>query len=669
MAWGCAAPGTSVPVARTASGPPAAATRADADLEPTDAHVDACADFARFACGPPGTPGDHARRPNDAMAWRRPAIERFMVEIADGQHADPRHGTPLLREFYLRCTDRAARDAGTAELRSELDQIARARALPALAHQLGHLRALGTRLLIDFTPERPEDQRTGVVSARVGLTAPRLPRRLYTPAHELVGAYRAHWQRLAHLSGDVSPAEADGAARIDRWLASAGVGPWGAAVSTRDPPPSSGPVARSALGRRRFPWAAYLSGLEPPVPGPFVTRTHDALARVDALVDLPLADLKSYVRIMLIERWSEFLDESFLDEELRFHEGTERGTQAAALALPAACTSLAARDLNPLLADAYLSELPDRGAEAIARQIFDRLRARLDRRIQRADWIADAARPLARRRLREVKLVFVGDLDVPDQLSAPLPAGSFLDLYRRTRQNDARNKLGLIGHPWTEEPLTPTLSPGEYFNGPNRVWISPEIVRPPYVRAYERAGDFNATSFGALGTVMGHEIAHAIPAALRRPPGPVTSATDTQPPTRVTGDTAGVTLSARLACLKRRFESVSPPDAATDARRTLGESWADRVGVDLALEAMDDEAITAGRARPLEDWQRDFFVAYAQTMCAFQSDTPAEIDSLRDPHAPARSRINSVVSDTPEFANAFSCAPNQPMSPRPCSAW
>src|SRR6185369_4918577 len=125
-------------------------------------------DFARFACGA----GNRNLRANDALAWRRTAIERFMTEIAAGQHADPAHGTPLLREFYLRCTDRGARAAGNGELRAQLGDLARAPTLAELARRLGWLRARGTRLLIDFTPERPAGQTDGIVAAHIWLASP-----------------------------------------------------------------------------------------------------------------------------------------------------------------------------------------------------------------------------------------------------------------------------------------------------------------------------------------------------------------------------------------------------------------------------------------------------------------------------------------------------------------
>ncbi len=635
---------------RTPSGP---------DLAPVDVAIDPCTDFARFACGS----GDRQLRANDAIAGRRPAIERFMTEIAAGQHADPAHGTPLLREFYRRCTGRDARAAGVGQLRAELDEIGRATTLAALARDLGRLRAHGTRVLIDLTAERPPGPPDSVINAHIGLASPRLPVRFYAPAHPLVAAYRRHWQALARLSGAVNAAEVDAAARVDVWLATNGM------TTTATSGPMPHPIAAAELAGARFPWTAYLAALDPPVPGPYVTRSTQTLARVDALAALPLAELKSYVRVTLIERWAEFLDVAFFAEELRFHESVA-GSSTAASAAPAnlstSCAALAARDLGPLLADAYFSAINDRAGERAARELFDQLRARLDRRVERADWIDEAARGPARQRLSTLGMVFVENIDAPSATTAassPEPPGSFLSLYRRKVAGDARTVLSAIGHPSPKEPLTPTLSPGEYFSGANLVWVSPEILRPPYLRT----GAFNATSFGALGAVMGHEIAHAVSAeqlAVATAAALETGAARRHP------DAARGALSDRLACLKRHLDRVSPPVAAADSRRQLLESWADRVGVDLALEAMDDAAATGGHAAPLDAWRRDFFVAYAQALCAVQGDSASEIDSLRDPHPPARTRINSVVGDSPGFARAFACRVDAPMvPPHACSAW
>jgi predicted metalloendopeptidase len=69
-------------------------------------------------------------------------------------------------------------------------------------------------------------------------------------------------------------------------------------------------------------------------------------------------------------------------------------------------------------------------------------------------------------------------------------------------------------------------------------------------------------------------------------------------------------------------------------------------------------------------FRRDFFLAYAHTMCAIGRDHAAEMDDLRDPHAPVRARINGVASNLPAFAEAFACAPATPTAPEErCALW
>jgi endothelin-converting enzyme/putative endopeptidase len=44
--------------------------------------------------------------------------------------------------------------------------------------------------------------------------------------------------------------------------------------------------------------------------------------------------------------------------------------------------------------------------------------------------------------------------------------------------------------------------------------------------------------------------------------------------------------------------------------------------------------------------------------------------ALTDPHSPARYRVNGVVVNVPEFAQAFSCKTGAPLAPeKRCRVW
>jgi predicted metalloendopeptidase len=68
--------------------------------------------------------------------------------------------------------------------------------------------------------------------------------------------------------------------------------------------------------------------------------------------------------------------------------------------------------------------------------------------------------------------------------------------------------------------------------------------------------------------------------------------------------------------------------------------------------------------------QQRFFLANAQVWCGNQTDERARMLATVDPHSPGRWRINGVVVNMPEFAEAFSCKPDAPMvSKDPCRVW
>jgi putative endopeptidase len=491
------------------------------------------------------------------------------------------------------------------------------------------------------------------VYARVRLRGPHLPRALdrnRNRSDRLRDEQRVHWQRLAILSGVIAPEEVDAAMRINAWLAAAGRPDF----KKGDRMPL---LNRDGFAGRRFPWQAFFDGLEVPEGAPLRPADPNELARIDRLLELPIEDLKSFARVLLVEAASEYLDTAAVDEEGRFHDAVVPNTRLGHRSLANVCLRLTARDLESPLADAYLSDLADANAEALVRPLFDALRGHLARDIYLASWMDPATRGLAIRQVNAVRLRLIGDVEAtPPDLSLA-DAGSFLDAHRRVRGAVMAKRLAELGTPPLEREVSPNFNIGRYSTLSNLVWLSPEIVRPPYVSG----GDYNATTFGSLGTIIGHELSHAFARAPRAAPGPMS---------QKWSEAAAEGLRSRAACFARKFDSFIRAADEETARHSSGEDdLADIVGVQLALQALDVQA-AAPRSQFGDHYRRDFFLTYAHTVCAFSGDNAAERDNLRDPHAPGRARINAVASNLPAFAEAFACLPETPMAPRDrCPVW
>jgi putative endopeptidase len=65
-----------------------------------------------------------------------------------------------------------------------------------------------------------------------------------------------------------------------------------------------------------------------------------------------------------------------------------------------------------------------------------------------------------------------------------------------------------------------------------------------------------------------------------------------------------------------------------------------------------------------------FFVGYGQSWCSSSRPATLRMRVITDPHAPEKYRANGVVSNMPEFRQAFSCKAGQPMVKEPvCKVW
>jgi predicted metalloendopeptidase len=609
---------------------------------PTHQEFDPCVDFASFACGPAGRRGGEFWRAEDLLNRRGPILTRFLDELASGRHLDGTQANALVRDFYGRCRDHAARAAGMPELADKLDAIAKIRTLPDLARTLGELRRGGSNFVVSFHPAAEGPDPDGLVLGWVALRLPVLPPALYTGNQALVFQHSAHWRRLAALSGRLAPGEVNAAAAVDEWLAKL------AAMRPKSPPgPPGSRLARASLERRRFPWSAYFEGLGLPPSAPLGPVSDRAFDEADELARMPLEDLKSYVRMLLVEVASEFVTEPLLEEEERYHDGIEKGRPHEPFPLSAACVNITFKYLKPQLADAYLTFLADARSEDIARRMFAALRYRLESEIRGEPWMDQPTREAAVAKLEGIKLQFIGDLEAREVPGLALGSGSLLAAFERLREARSASRFQRIGSP-EEVVLEPSFDDGSYSVLRNAIWLSPEIVRPPFLHA----AAFNAMSFGALGTVLGHEIAHALSPGSRK--------FDGQGRRRETwsNEALGAYL-ARVACLERQ-----------NGAATNNEDVADLAGTVLALDAMEADAKRLDYQRAASAWGVEFFVAYAQMRCTFHSDQRSELEALKDPHSSTRTRINGVVKNIPKFGETFQCAPGAPMAPRErCAIW
>ena len=169
-------------------------------------------------------------------------------------------------------------------------------------------------------------------------------------------------------------------------------------------------------------------------------------------------------------------------------------------------------------------------------------------------------------------------------------------------------------------------------------------------------------NFGGFGGVIGHEITHHFDDQ-----GRVFDVDGNIAPWWSDDDVAA--FRTRAQCFVDEYSKFRIDDGTpVNGQLTLGENLADNGGLRLAWNALQPSS-TGPRIDGFTPAQR-FFLAWGQIRCENTTPKAARAQVLGDGHSPGRFRVDGVVSNMPEFAEAFACKAGSPMAPATrCRLW
>ena len=187
------------------------------------------------------------------------------------------------------------------------------------------------------------------------------------------------------------------------------------------------------------------------------------------------------------------------------------------------------------------------------------------------------------------------------------------------------------------------------------------VLQPPL---YDVKLD-DAPNYGNTGATIGHELTHAFDDEGRQ--------FDAKGNLRdwwTEADAKG--FEDRINCVRDQYASyVVVDDIHENSKLTSGEDVADLGGTLIAYIAWKQQV--AGQQLTSADGftpDQRFFVGMAQWACENQRPEQLRLSAATDPHSPGFARINGVVSNLPQFQQAFSCKTGQPMVHVPvCKVW
>jgi endothelin-converting enzyme/putative endopeptidase len=648
----------------------------------TDAGVNPCDDFFAYADGK--WIAAHPI-PADQVTWGVESPlelwnETLLVKTLEQASVDEAKRTPneqKVGDFYFACMDTKTIDAHAGEwLKPELERIAAIKSKQGIAEEVAHLHQtipgaeepgdnqtnaalLGYSGQPDFA-----DASHNVASIDQGGMA--LPGRSFyldqdDKAKEIREKYVQHVGNIFVLAGEKpEQAKSDAATvlAIETELAKGAMDP----VARRDPKNLNNPMTLAEVKALTpsFDWDGYLKVVKSPATPRYIVTSPEFFKSLETMLKAhSLEEWKMYLRWQMLHGNANGLSDAFVKESFDFYGRTLFGAQELQPRWRR-CVRTVDGNLGEALGEVYVKRAFPAESKARVVQIVKGIEAALAKDIEAAEWMAPETKKQAELKLNAV-LNKIGYPDSwRDYSSVEVGRTNYLQNRQRAAAFEFERWVGKIGQPldrteWTMTP--PTINAYEDAQT-NTINFPAGILQPPYFEASQDA----AVNYGSIGAVIGHETIHGFDDEGRK--------FDAQGNLRDwwTANDAKE-YEARGKCISDEYTQLVPeagPGVTQNGLMTQGEDTADNGGLHLALLALQAELAREGKS--LNDkgtagfttLQR-FFLAYAFSWCEQYRPELIRTLVLTNPHSYPKYRVNNVVSNFPEFREAFGCKEGQKM--------
>jgi predicted metalloendopeptidase len=443
--------------------------------------------------------------------------------------------------------------------------------------------------------------------------------------------------------------ETDGAARAAKILAletAIATDQW-TPVQNRDPIATynrHGVESATALAPK-FEWHGYIAEAGLP-DGDFIVRQPGyATALGQHMHEADLAVWKDYLTVRTIGAFARVLPAAFVEASFDFNSRTLRGTETLRPRWKRAVQETD-NSMGEAIGAAYVARHFPPEAKARMDRLVRNLLEEFDRGIDALDWMSDATKAEAHTKLKKINVKIAYPDKWRDYTGLEIDRGDLLGNVLRSNQFEWNWQAARAGKPKdpSEWFMTPQTVNAYYLPTNNEIVFPAAFLQPPYFNM--QADD--AANYGAIGSVIGHEISHGFDDRGRQYDG------DGNLRDWWTAEDNGkfTQKAAGLIAQYGGFEAL--PGLNVNGELTLGENIGDLSGAAVAYRAYIHSL--GGVEAPVIDGYtgpQRFFLGYAQAWRSKWREGLMREIVLTDPHAPNEFRANGVVANMNEFYAAF----------------
>ena len=357
-------------------------------------------------------------------------------------------------------------------------------------------------------------------------------------------------------------------------------------------------------------------------------------------------DIKYYVAGLIIKSSTSVLSDDFVNANFDFYgrllngQKEQKARWKRALGFP---NSL----LGEAVGELYVSKYFAGESKAKMLKLIDNLRKALATRIANLTWMNDTTKINALVKLNSftVKVGYPDKWRDYSKLTID-PAKSLYDNVAAATYVETLRNLEKFGKPVdkSEWGMTPQTVNAYYNPTTNEICFPAAILQAPF---FDVDAD-DATNYGAIGVVIGHEMTHGFDDQGRN-----FNADGNMVDWWTAGDSKRFTAAAEK--LAAQFDQITVVgDLKANGHLTLGENIADQGGLRISYDAFKTtQQFQEGKEIDGFTPAQRFYLSYGRIWAEHMTEEAIYQQTKSDPHSIGRNRVNATLRNIDTWYDAF----------------
>ena len=357
-------------------------------------------------------------------------------------------------------------------------------------------------------------------------------------------------------------------------------------------------------------------------------------------------DIKYYVAGLIIKSSTSVLSDDFVNANFNFYgrmlngQKEQKARWKRALGFP---NSL----LGEAVGELYVSKYFAGESKAKMLKLIDNLRKALATRIANLTWMNDTTKINALVKLNSftVKVGYPDKWRDYSKLTID-PAKSLYDNVAAATYVETLRNLEKFGKPVdkSEWGMTPQTVNAYYNPTTNEICFPAAILQAPF---FDVNAD-DATNYGAIGVVIGHEMTHGFDDQGRN-----FNADGNMVDWWTAGDSKRFTAAAEK--LAAQFDQITVVgDLKANGHLTLGENIADQGGLRISYDAFKTtQQFQEGKEIDGFTPAQRFYLSYGRIWAEHMTEEAIYQQTKSDPHSIGRNRVNATLRNIDTWYDAF----------------